>query len=314
MQNRTPRNLVWGVVLLALALVLVLHALQLMSPGIYDLILRAWPALLVLAGLSIFLRTRVALGTLMALVLSLALAGGVAAFAFSSRAAQQREDYHQPIAQPVSGEITLLRLRVSTLTTDVEVLRSLNSERLVIGEFVGSSENSLEVVYSEEGTSASLLLVEKQVSAFPLLENVGRGALRVELPPDLPLDVELVGANGTVRLSMSGLAVERMNLNLQQGNALVMLPVYKPLGSQPQDSLGTLAAQNGDLTLFVPPEIAARFEINRGGAEPVYDPTIYNALFNNTVLEARNIDVAEIVVRYNLVVPRGRIRLEIPEA
>lgn len=311
MRRRT--NFVWGLVLLAVAVVVLLQALQLLPPGIFDLITRAWPALLVLAGLTIFLGSRVTFGAGIALILSLALAGGVAAIAFSTRTSQQREDNRQPISQPVSASVTLLRLRVSTLTTDVELLRSLDPARVIAGEYVGSTENSIQPAYSEEGASATLSLVEQQANPFPLLENIGRGALRVELPADLPLDVEIVGASGAIRLSMSGLAVERLNLNLQQGNALVTLPVYQPLGSTPDSDLGTLAVRGGDLTLFVPPEVAARFEIEGSSSEPVYDPTVYNALFNNTVLEARNIDAAEIVMRYNLVVPRGRVRLEVPE-
>lgn len=309
---RRQTNLVWGLVLLAVAIVILLQALQLLPAGIFDLITRAWPALLVLAGLTVFLRSRVSFGAGIALVLSAALAGGVATYAFSTRTAQQREDNRQPIAQPVSANITLLRLSVSTLTTDVELLRSLDPSRTVIGEYLGSSENSVQLAYSEDDVSATLSLVEQQANQFPMLENIGRGSLRVELPADLPLDVEIVGASGTVRLSMSGLAVERLNLNLQQGDGLVTLPVYQPLGTARDSALGTLAVRGGDLTLFVPPEVAARFEIESGSTEPLYDATIYNALFNNTVLEARNIDAAEIVMRYNLVVPRGRVRLEVP--
>jgi membrane protein implicated in regulation of membrane protease activity len=311
MRRRT--NFAWGLVFLAVALVVLLQALQILPPGVYDLVLRAWPALLILAGLTVFLRSRVTFGAGIALILSLALAGGVTAYAFSTRATQQREDNQQPVEQAVSEEVTLLNLQVTTLTTDVELLRSLNPERVISGEYLGSSENSVEITYNENGASASLSLVEKQANPFPLLENIGRGALRIELPADLPLDVVVNGASGTVRLNMSGLAVERMNLNLNQGNALVTLPVYQPLGSSRETPLGTLAARGGDLTLFVPPEVAARFEIEGGSSEPTYDPTVYNALFDNTVLEARNIDVAEIVVRYNLSVPRGRVRLEVPE-
>ena len=311
MRRRT--NFVWGLVLLAVALVVLLQALQILPPGIYDLIVRAWPALLVLAGLWVFLRSRITFGAGIALILSLVLAGGVAAYAFSTRTSQQREDNRQPIEQTVSDGVTLLSLSVSTLTTDVELLRSLNPARVVTGEYLGSTENNIQVAYSEESGSARLSLVEQQANAFPMLENIGRGSLRVELPADLGLDVEVVGANGTVRLSMSGLAVERLNLNLQQGNALITLPVYQPLGSSPDSSLGTLAARGGDLTLFVPPEVAARFEIESGSGEPVYDASIYNALFDNTVLEARNFDSAEIVMRYTLVVPRGRVRLEVPQ-
>lgn len=311
MRRRT--NLVWGLVLLAVALMLILQTLQLLPGGVYDLIVRAWPALLILAGLTVFLNSRVSFGAGIALVISVTLAGGVAAYAFSTRSAQQREDHQQPVEQIVGSGVTLLSLQLTTLTTDVELLRSLNPERVITGDYVGSSENSVQVAYAEEGASATLSLVEQQANQFPMLENIGRGALRLELPADLPLDVVVVGGRGTVRLNMSGMAVERLNLNWQQGNALVTLPVYQPLGSPPETPLGTLAVRGGDLTLFVPPDVAARFEIEGGGSEPIYDPTVYNALFDNTVLEARNIDVADIVMRYTLIVPNGRVRLEVPE-
>jgi hypothetical protein len=268
---------------------------------------------MILAGLTVFLHSRVSFGAGIALVISVNLAGGVAAYAFSTRSAQQREDHQQPVEQIVSSGVTLLSLQLTTLTTDVELLRSLNPERVITGDYVGSSENSVQVAYAEEGASATLSLVEQQANQFPMLENIGRGALRLELPADLPLDVVVVGGRGTVRLNMSGMAVERLNLNWQQGNALVTLPVYQPLGSPPETPLGTLAVRGGDLTLFVPPDVAARFEIEGGGSEPTYDPTVYNALFDNTVLEARNIDVADIVMRYTLIVPNGRVRLEVPE-
>lgn len=314
MRTQRRTNFVWGLVLLALALAVVLHAVQIIPDGIYDLIVRAWPALLVLVGLSIFLRSRVSFGAGIALILSLALVGVVIPLAFSTRAEQQREDYRELLQQPIGPNVTLLRLRLTTLTTNLELLPTLKTDRNVIGEFIGSTESSIEASYTEEGTSAMLAVEEKQASQFPLLENVGRGALRLELPPDVALDVELRGVNGTIRLNMSGLAVERLNLDLQQGDAIVTLPAYKPLGSPPGESLGTLAARNGDITLFIPPEVGARLELNRGGSgiEPVYDANVYNYLVGD-VLEARTIATADIVVRYTVTVPRGRIRVEVPE-
>lgn len=313
MRTQRRTNLLWGVVLLALALVLLLHALELIPAGIYDLLVRAWPALLVLAGLSIFLRPRVTFGSGLALIASMGLVAGVSVVAFSARATEQRSDYVEPVNQDIAANISLLRLRGTTRNTDIEIIPALSPERVVTGTFTGSTESQLQVVYLEEGASATLSLIEQQASQFPMLENVGRGTLRLELPPGIPLDIELNGESGDVLLNTSTLAVERMNLNLQQGDALVTLPVYQPVLSAPDDNLGTLATQNGAMTVFIPPEVAARLELNRGGSgiEPVYDAGVYNFLVGD-VLEARNIESAEITVRYSVTAPRGPIRVEVP--
>ncbi|MBZ0296868.1 MAG: hypothetical protein K8L99_30180 [Anaerolineae bacterium] len=314
MRTRRRTNLVWGLLLVALALVVVLHALGNVPEGIYDLFLRAWPVLLVFAGLSIFLRPRMALGNWLALVISVALVVGVSAMAFNARVTQQRDDYQEPVAQVVSPEVTLLRLRLDMQTADIEILPATIADRQINGLFSGSVESDLETTYSQEGASATLSLVESQSSAYPLLENVGRGTLRLELPPGLPLDVEIQGDSGDVLLNTSGLSIERMNLDLQEGDALVTLPAYEPLGSQGSESLGTLAVRNGDITLSIPPEVGARLELNRGGSgiEPEYDPAVYNFLVGD-VLEARNIENAGITARYTVTAPRGRIRVQVSE-
>ncbi|HLV35883.1 MAG TPA: hypothetical protein VKY59_12240 [Spirillospora sp.] len=313
MRTRRRTNLVLGIALLAAAVVVMLNALNLLPASVFDLLVRAWPALLVLAGLSLLLRTRIPLGSLLALIVTLALAGGVAALAYSSRSAQQRSDYRESVVQNIDANITLLRVQIRTLTTDVELLRRIGSDRVITGEFVGSAESRVAVTYDETDTAANLTLSETQINPFPMLENVGRGTLRLELPPDLPLDIELQGADGSVILNMSGLAVERMNLDLQHGDALVTLPVYAPLLSGRDDMLGTLAVRDGDITLFIDPQVAARLELNLGGSgiSPVYEPDTYNFLVGD-ILEARNIDNADIEVHYTVTVPRGRLTVREP--
>jgi hypothetical protein len=313
MRVKRRTNLLWGLALLGVAVVVTLKALDIVPASIFDLLARAWPALLVLAGLSIILRARVPLGSLLALIATLALAGGVAAYAFSTRATQPREDYQEPVLQAIGPSVTLLRVQIRTLATDVELLRRVGADRLVSGQFTGSTESRVEVAYNETDVAADLIITERQANQFPMLETMGRGVLRLELPPDLPVDVELVGTDGDVTLNMNGLAVERLNLDLLRGDALVTLPVYDPLGSGPGDSLGTLAARQGNMTLFIDPQVAARLEMNLGGSgiEPVFDPSVYNYLVG-FVLEARSIDTAEIVMRYTITVPRGLITVREP--
>src|SRR5690606_22131625 len=107
-QRRT--NPMWGLVVLALAVVLVARALGYVPSGVFDLIVRAWPILLVLAGLSFILRNRIPFGGGIALIVSGMLVVGLATAAYSGRASQQRTDYRQTIDQPLSGDVTLLRL------------------------------------------------------------------------------------------------------------------------------------------------------------------------------------------------------------
>lgn len=315
MRTRRRTNLLLGFVILLAALVLLAQALGWIPGQLYDIMLRAWPALLVLAGLALLLRGRVPASGIVALVLTVTLASGVAAWAFSSRAQEQRSDYREPITQTVAPNLGLLRVRLNTLATDVELLRSV-VPNAVTGEFVGSTESQFDVTYEDLGDgSATLTLREAPRDTLPLLEAVGRGALRLELPPGVPLDVEVLAADGDVALSMGETQVERLNLDLMRGSAIVSLPDYRPVTSEQGQPQGTLAVRDGAITIVVPEAIAARLELDRGGSglEPEYDPALYNFLFNR-VLESRTIEQAETTVSYTIVAPRGRIRLEVAPA
>jgi hypothetical protein len=309
-QRRTSP--LWGLVILVLAGVWLARALGYIPDGVFDALVRAWPGLLVLAGLSFLLRDRVPLGGLIALVASGILVIGVASAAFNTRAAQQRTDFTQPIEQPLPPELTLLRLRVEGLTTDVEFIRALDPTSRVTGAYIGSSENQVEVTFeAADDNSGTLTLRETQVGGFPSLNAVGRGSMRLELPNNLPLDIDYVGGDGDVTFNLNGLLLERLNVNVASGDVLVTLPEYRPLFSQPGARMGTLTTRGGSLALFVPAGVAARLELNResSGIEPQYDPTVYNYLVGD-VLEARSIETAPIAVTYVLTVPRGLIRVE----
>jgi hypothetical protein len=307
MRVQRRRNLLWGIVLLGIGIVAVLRAFGALPEGIFDLMVRTWPALLVLVGLSAFLSERIPYGSLVALIVSIGLVGGMAAVSFNNRASEERSDYKETIAQPVGANISLLRLRVQTLGTEVEFGRAL-SGRNASGQFVGSTESKIKADYTEAGDgTATLSIIESRPNQFPLLRALGRGRLRLELPADLPLDMEFKGADGGASLNLSGLALERLNVDLQKGDVLITLPVYKPLGSPDTATLGALAVRNGNITVYVPTGVAGRFTLERGGGpQPQYDPAVYNFLVGD-ILESRLFDTASIKLRYNVAAPRGQI-------
>jgi hypothetical protein len=312
-QRRTTP--IWAFIILVIALLFGARAVGLVPDGLFDLIVRAWPALLVLGGLVVLLRDRVPLSGLVALVLTGVLTVGLAAYAFNLRAAQPREGSRQAIAQSLPANISLLRVRVIALATDVTLDRALDATADVTGEYVGSEDNRIELVLeqTDSDNSVTLTLREERISDFPFLETVGRGALQLDLPPAIPLDVEFSSTDGDITLNLSGTSLERLNVYAGRGDVLVTLPSYLPQYSERGDSLGTVTAQNGALTLRVPRDVAARLEMSRGasGIDPQYDPNAYNYLIGD-VLEARQIETAAITVRYSLVAPRGLIRLDVP--
>lgn len=311
MQRRT--NLLWGFVVLALSLLVLARALGYVPDGMLDMILRASPVLLLLGGLSILLRNRVPFSGVIALALSGVVVAGIVTTAYSTRATQQSTDHQHVIAQELGDNLSLLRLRIQTLDTDVDLLGTLTSS--VGGQFVGSSDNRIDISYEElADNSATLTLREvRETGAFPRLETMGRGTLHLELPPNVPLDVEFLGQDGSVVLNMGATALERLNLTAERGDVVVTLPAYEPLFSVAQESLGTLTVNNGDLALFIPTNVGARLTLDRGGSgiQPQFDPNVYNYLVGD-VLEARNINTAQIVSDYILRVPRGLIRIEVP--
>lgn len=312
--ERRQTNLLWGFVVLALAAVVLARSLGAIPDGMFDLAARAWPALLLLAGLSLLLRNRVPFGQVIALLASAVVAVVIISSAYSTRASQQRTENQQTISQALGSNLSLLRVRIQTLSTDVDLLGTLTTS--VSGTFVGSSDNHIDVSYAESAdNSATLTLHEvRQSGDFPMLATMGRGTLHVELPPNVPLDVEFVGQDGSVTLNMGATALERLNVTSVSGDVVITLPEYRPLLSQPSESLGTITV-GGNLALFVPQAVGARLELDRGGSgqQPEYDPNVYNYLVGD-VLEARNINTASIVMHYTLQVPHGRIRVQVPSS
>ncbi len=309
----TPRRTypLLGLVVLAVAVYALISALGLVPAGVQDLIGRAWPALLVLAGLAILLRGRVPVSGLVAVAATVLVTGAIGLAAFQGRAGQPSQDNRVPIEQAIPPDLALLRVRLNLLASDVQVLSGLTPES-VRGQFRGSLASQISFSYQEAADrSATLTLTEARTEGLPALDQLGRGVLELELPPDIPLDIEFVGADGDATLNLNDVALERLNVSVGGGDLILTLPTHQPVLVPAGESNGTLTASTGNITLFVPQSVAARLELNRGGSgiEPQFDAAQYNYLVGD-VLESRTIDTAPFALSYILNVRRGLIRVE----
>jgi hypothetical protein len=306
------RNLLWGIIAVTAAGILLLRTLELIPDGLYDLILRALPVLLVLFGLTLLLRNRAPLSNLAALGLSAALVFGIGMYAFSSRVTQQRDENVQPFTQSIEAAVTLLVVHLDVLTTDVEIRIAQVANTVVTGQFVGSLESLIGVEYQSPTQGQAVFNVrEIRPNSFPMLEAVGRGKLNLQLPPDIAVALVVNSQHGRATLDLTQVNLERLTLNLQQGDAVVTLPEYMPRSPNAQDQPGSLNILNGDIVVLVPDSVGARFELVRrgNGLVPKYDPTVYNFLVGD-VLENRRIDDLDITARYVIEIPRGQVTVE----
>ena len=315
--NLTRRkNLLLGLLVLTVCVLWVIDTFNLLPPYLKDIVNRSIPIFIVFFGLWHLLRRRLPLGTLVAFVLSVVLLAGVIFQAFSLRAERYLDAQQVPIQYNINPAILLVRVRLQTLNTDVELVRlpEGSPSRIISGQFIGSSESDLTVSYLEEAdNTATFAFTEVQLNPFPLLETIGRGKLLIELPSDTPIDVQLETLDSPITLNMSGLMLERLNVKAQRGNMILTLPSYDPAFSNPEDILGTLAVLEGDVLIRVPSDVATRFDMsNSSGSNPTYDSTLYDLKFNGDLLEARTLFNAPIVQSYALEVNRANLTLTVP--
>jgi hypothetical protein len=295
-----------GFIALLLALLALALSVGSISGGIQDLILRAWPALLILFGLWLLLRDRVPAAGPIALVISIGAAAALAAAAYSQRAAEVRTDNRIPVVESFTG-VERLQIIVDVLNTQLEMLDG--SANALSGEFVGARASSL-TTSRTDGATTVLTLRESQGDGLPLLDDIGRGTLRLTLPTAIPIELTISGLDGAATLNLSAVALERLEIALGRGDIAVTLPDYQPRSLPDAIANGTIATGSGNITLILPGQVAARLELNRGGSgiEPSYDPTVFNYLVGD-VLESRDILSAPFALRYALTTPDGLIRV-----
>ncbi len=321
--TRQGNNIALGLVAVAIPTAFLLQGYDVLQEGAIDIIFRSAPAILVFLGLSIALRYRVRFGSWIALLISIALVAGLATFAYNSRVdvistANQisltipNEDDHDQTS--ISENITTLLVNVRTLDTDVTISVS-DTPRQIQAEFIGSNNSNPDIAYSEDGDIASLQVIERQVDEFPLLENIGRGELRLQLPAEIAIGLDYNSNRAeSVTLDMGELNLERLSFGVNEGDVLVRLPLYQPLSPSVVDRNGIWAVRDGNLQVIVPEELGVRLSFARAtNAEPTgFDNLNYQLLIEGPdyVLASRQFDNLEAQMRFQVDVSGGRFQLD----
>lgn len=317
-QSGATSNILTGIVMAAIPAVFIAGTLEILPFGIFDVILRGLPALLIFAGLTLLLRNRIPYGGIIALVVSVGLAGGIAGYAFSSRVDNVLTQNQITVTETISDSVTTIQINVEALTTEVQFFSAAPGSRDIRVSYSGSSANDLPYTYEESGGGLATFTVrERKQNPYPLLEEIGRGTMQIELPQDIAMSVAFAGMEGNATFDMGNLDLERLNLDIHSGDALVTLPAYQPLSPGVAQNPGEFFVRAGNLRILIPDAAAGRFVLDKSLNQfPNRDEALYAVEDTGTqwILVSRRYDTSAIQVQYRLTVPRGEIQLQVEDS
>jgi hypothetical protein len=270
-------RLFWPLLVIAAALVWLLHTLDVLPPAILDLIGRGWPALLVGLGLFLLLGRRVRFGNLIAIGGTALLIGGVMVAAYNREGQQFRDDYREPVAAAIGPEVDTLRILIEVRSSEVDILPVATGEQAIQGEYVGSLESQISAEYRPEGRVGIFTLRESARNTIPLLAQVGRGRLRLHVPEGITIEeLSINTGQGDVLLNISAVSVRRLVVTLEAGSIDAQFPAESGL-------IGDLRTGNGDATLTIPSTIPAEITLSRAGSV-TFDDDIYTRRIDNVLV------------------------------
>jgi len=267
------RNLLWPVVILAVGVVWLLVALEAVPQAVGDLLVRAWPALLVLAGLELLLSRRrlpglgrrIPISSIILLVMLAAL-GVIIALAYQKQGRAVRRDNTQAFDQVLPEDMRRLEVVAALDRTAFSAgPAGEQGARALEATYQGSRSHDVAMDWAVQPGAGALSITETSTESIPRLEDYGRATLDLALPTKTSITLlRLVSEAGNGTLDLESLQIERVEVALADGSLVITLPAGEALS-------GRLTVRGGSVELRVPPQVALTVTLAEGSGEPSYD-------------------------------------------
>jgi hypothetical protein len=256
MDERKRRvSLVGPVILIGLGIILLLNNLGILEWSVWEVIFRLWPVLLIAAGLDLFIGRRSVWGSLLALMLILAvLAGALWLFGAGIGTGQvsAAEEIRQALDGATQAEVVIAP-GVGTL--HIEALSELTN--LVEGAIHLSRGERATPEFAVEGETATFTL-RSEGTFIPFVG--GWGAQRgwdLGLNPDVPLQLEISLGVGQSDIDLTGLTVSNLAVSMGVGQTTVTLPDDGRFQAKIEGAIG-------QTVVVIPAGLAARIRVDTG--------------------------------------------------
>ena len=233
-----------------------MNNLGILTWSIWDVVFRLWPVLLIAAGLEVLIGRRSAWGSLLALMLTLALTGG-AIWLFSSGIASGWVPPGEEIAQPLDGA-TEAEVVIGPAVGTVHLASHPGSEVLITGVIYPLSGERISRDARIEGDRAIVSLESQGEFIGPFLGGWGgEQGWNLKLAQEVRLDLDASIGIGQSEVDLTGLTVDDLEIGLAIGHSTVTLPKQGRFQAIVDGGIGALV-------VIIPAEMEARIDLDTG--------------------------------------------------
>ncbi|MGD1996682.1 MAG: DUF5668 domain-containing protein [Anaerolineae bacterium] len=244
-------GLIGPAILIGLGVVLLLNNLGVVAWSVWEVILRLWPILLIALGLDILIGRRSLWGSLLALLLTMALLAGALWLLGPGMESGPVRQVEHALDGAAQAEVIIAP---GAGTLHMEALSE--SDSLVEGTIHLGAGPDLEREFVVEDDTARLIL--RREGGFVSIGGWGgRRSWDLGLTPEVPLDLEVNIGAGESHLDLTGLTVSRLDVSMGLGQTTVVLPSEGRFRAEIEGAIG-------EIVIVIPAGLEARVEIDTG--------------------------------------------------
>jgi len=249
-------SLIGPLILIGLGVVFLLNNLGVLSWSVWDVIFRLWPVLLIAAGLDLLIGRRSALGSLVALALTLAVLAG-ALWLFSAGIGFGGAAVGEEVTQALDGA-TQARVIVEPGVGALHIEALPESANLVEGIIRVGRRQGVARDFAVKNGVATFKLRNTANSFGPaIIGTGGQQSWDLGLSPGVPLHVDVDLGVGEFDLDLAGLTVSDLVVNMGLGRTTVILPDEGRFEAKIESAIG-------ETVVVVPDGMAVRVQVDTG--------------------------------------------------
>jgi len=254
-QKRRRVSLVGPAILIGLGIVILLNNMGVLAWSVWDVIFRLWPVLLIAAGLEIILNRFSVWGSLLALVLTVAiLAGTLWLMGPDIRTGQivATEEVRQALGEASRAEV-VIEPGVGSL--HIEAL--LESANLVEGMVGAGRGQRVKRHFAVAGKTATFTLQTEGATGGPFFWRGDQSGWELGLAPEVPLELKVDLGAGRADIDLTGLTVDDLEVSMGIGQTIVTLPEEGRFHAKIEGAIG-------ETVVAIPAGMAARIRVDTG--------------------------------------------------
>lgn len=253
MEQRHYRGgLVGPVLLVGIGLVLLAQNLGWVRGDIWLSLLRMWPLILIATGIDLLIPRRSAWGTLLSLLLILAVfAGGF--WLSGVRAGSARSGETDSVSIPL-GDATSAQIHISPPVAALELAALKGSNAMIEGTVPRAGYGQ---VHTQATQSGSMAVVDVTAEGVYIVPTFGPrdDTWRFGLTSKVPVDLQVSTGVGLVEADLTGLSLSDLDIEMGVGRVVITLPAA---GGFTGDVSGAI----GEIEVIVPAGVGVRVQVD----------------------------------------------------